>query len=686
MGVFMKNKRLLLIPLIIVSFLTATFGALSIQKVETELYPYVTLMVRGESLASEHFRLYENGVLIERIIEFESFDTRSQKPLDLVFVYDLSWSMSEYLESFQSGLSSMIAQLQALGYDIRLSWIGFAGKLLHIYPCTHTCDLDPGFTSDIQAYEDYLSKVMNEGQIPIGYEECQIQALYEASTFQFRDNAVKLIVLFTDEDTKDDATLNDPYLLPLKEQIAEKGLVIVPVFSRDEPDESYDELASFSGGKGYPFIPGNILSEEGFAFGSYFWEFLRKLAEEHSASARITYYSPGKFGERTGTLRHSLTESETKYHYVIPDTSNQIKVYGVDTRNYPIVSLFFNPGLGETSENYQAEENGESIDFSRSVHVAPYQPERVDLVLIVDLANGAISYPAQIYEQVNTLCQYCEEVGIDLRLGAVIPLEQQTLYQDLTEDLNQLKSLLYRYMKVKSATNAKAIPEMFHKALEYHYRGDSQKAVLLITDSFQSDLHKGFEAGGPLIDEIVSKSLKNDIALFFISQKSDYIDYINRMTAGSWCGFGEKPTHQYLVDFFSDFFQYQQVLTYESGAFDQFIYDPSYFVLSEKEERLFLQFFQFSDLSYQTRLRINTVTALPTILRTGETALLTCHAYPQKNVVYSWECVEGSLISANGLSEIVWKAPDKEGSYNVIVEVSSGQIKMKGSVVITVQP
>jgi len=673
-----------LIPPLLVCFMVALYGASSIQKVETEFFPYVTLTVSGERLALDQVRLYENDLLIERIVSFQSFESWSQKPLDLVFVYDLSWSMSNYLESFRSGLISLIAQLRDQGYDIRLSWIGFAGELLHIYPCTQSCNQDPEFTDDIRAFEDYLSKVMNEVRIPPGFEECQIQALYKASMFRFRNDAVKLIVLITDEDTRDDPTRNVPFVDPLKEQILSKGLTIVPVFSQDEPDPVFEELALFSGGKSYPFLPGSIIAEEGFTFGGYFWEFLRILVEEHSATTRITYYSPGKFGERKGTLRHSV--SETAFTYRVPEIKSNIRVLGLDTQDYPRVSVYFTPELGEMSEAYSAMENGDSVVFSRSVHVSPYRPEEVDLVLIVDMANSAISDPLKINENVNTLVQFCKDSSIDLRLGAVIPLDNQTLYQDLTQDLDQVKNLLSRYVKVKPFTNAKAIPEFLCNALNFHFRANSQKAVVLITDSFQDDLRKGFEAGALLIDAIVSKSMKNNIGLFFVSQKNDYIDYINRMTPGSRYGFGEKPTHLYLVDILADFFQYQQVLTYESEALDQSLYDPSFFALSEKGDRLFIQFFQFSDLLYQTRLRINTVTAFPNILHVSEEALLTCLAYPHKNVAYRWECAEGSFTSANGKSEIGWKAPQKEGFYNVIVEVSSGQIKMKGSVVIAVQP
>jgi len=682
----MYNKRFWVVPLVLIYVLTSGYGALKVQKVDVAFYPYVTLSVSGEPLTSDQVCLYENNVQIEPIVDFTSYDMRSQKPLDLVFVYDFSWSMRGYLESFQSGLSGFIAELKNLGYDTRLSWVGFAAEVLHIYPNTQGCDPPPEFTSDLDAFEDYLSKVMTEGKIPIGFEECQIQALYEASKFNFRENAVKLIVLFTDEDTQDDLEGNLYYLPDLKEQIDEKGLVIVPVFSQEEPDPIYDELALFSGGKSYPFIPNEVISDRRFAFGAYFWEFLRSLAVEQNTFARITYYSPGKFGERTGALRHCTTQSEAKFSYHIPETANKIQVFGVDTRDSPIVTLFFSPGLGEATEGYQAEENGENIDFARSVHITPYQPDRVDLVLIVDLANSSISYPAQIQEHVATLIQYCEDIGISLRLGAVIPLDQQILYQDLTENLDQVANLFNRYLKVKTVTNTAAIPEMFHKALNYHYRANSQKAIVFITDAFQNELRKGFESGGPLIDAIVATSLKNNIGLFFISQKNDYIDYINRMTPGTWIGFGEKPTHQYLNGFFEDFFRQQQALTYESRAFYQFCYDPSFFTLSKDGKRLFIQFFQFSDLSYQTRLQINTVTSSPAILGRGETTLLTCHAYPPKNIFYYWECADGSFVSPNGVSEITWKAPEKIGPHNIYVEVSLGQIKMKGSVVVTVQP
>ncbi|MGB4201822.1 MAG: hypothetical protein WBK65_10530, partial [Thermotogota bacterium] len=64
--------------------LTSGYGALKVQKVDVAFYPYVTLSVSGEPLTSDQVCLYENNVQIEPIVDFTSYDMRSQKPLDLV--------------------------------------------------------------------------------------------------------------------------------------------------------------------------------------------------------------------------------------------------------------------------------------------------------------------------------------------------------------------------------------------------------------------------------------------------------------------------------------------------------------------------------------------------------------------------------------------------------------------------
>ncbi|NQU86817.1 MAG: carboxypeptidase regulatory-like domain-containing protein, partial [Mariniphaga sp.] len=78
---------------------------------------------------------------------------------------------------------------------------------------------------------------------------------------------------------------------------------------------------------------------------------------------------------------------------------------------------------------------------------------------------------------------------------------------------------------------------------------------------------------------------------------------------------------------------------------------------------------------------IQSITASPQSIKTGETTQLSCVATDPEgdNLTYSWSSINGTFPSGTSRSSVTWKAPDKSGM-NISVIVNDGQNVVNGTV------
>lgn len=161
-----------------------------------------TITIGGEpvtGLTADNFMLVENGCG-KRVQLTENTST----PLDLVFVQDLSTSMTDEITGVKLSVAAFARSLAAQGLDVRFASIGFTGGgLIFTSPPLSPAEfLGPAqdFT-DAARFERHVASWVVGGDLQgnVDFEENPLEAVEYAHTrFQWRPNAARAYILITD--------------------------------------------------------------------------------------------------------------------------------------------------------------------------------------------------------------------------------------------------------------------------------------------------------------------------------------------------------------------------------------------------------------------------------------------------------------------------------------------------------
>ncbi|OQY81312.1 MAG: hypothetical protein B6D41_19850 [Chloroflexi bacterium UTCFX4] len=161
------------------------------------------------------------------------------KCVDLVFVIDTTGSMSDKIKGLLQTAQKFVDRFARLQMDARIAIVAFGDLTVKGDKIVAT-----SFTANMQTTKNSLQKIPrfsgggNRG-------ESSLEALQKAMTLAFRANAVKTLLLITDEPALQNRNLNAADVI--NELVAGEYLAFVV----GTKDKYYKEMARATGGKWY---------------------------------------------------------------------------------------------------------------------------------------------------------------------------------------------------------------------------------------------------------------------------------------------------------------------------------------------------------------------------------------------------------------------------------------------------
>jgi VWFA-related protein len=265
--------RALLIVLLLASLTVPALAADDFRvtfQVDASAYPlfnlYVTVMDASgqpvQGLTADNFQVTEDG----QPVKIESFaGIGDPRPVDIVFVFDVTGSMQDKIDSVKETCVRFADKLKQSGRDYRLGLVAF----LDVIDATYRPD--GSLTPEVQEFKRWISGLTAHG----GDDgpELSLDALLQGAKMNFRDKAQHILILITDAPphhradgsglsrltfddtitqlTKDNATVYavGPNIAELPEE--DNGLANKPGRYGLPARNEYERLAQERGGKFY---------------------------------------------------------------------------------------------------------------------------------------------------------------------------------------------------------------------------------------------------------------------------------------------------------------------------------------------------------------------------------------------------------------------------------------------------
>ncbi len=168
----------------------------------------------------------------------EPMGASTGRGVDLVFVIDTTGSMSDKIESLLATCSRFVEDFNALQLNHRIAIVAFGDLRVRGDKIQNTA-----FTSNVEVIKKSLQNIpRNSGGGNEG--ESSLEALERALSLPFRSDAVKAIVLITDEPADQHHLLADDMI----NRLAEREML---VFVASPPHDYFKRMAQRNGGKWY---------------------------------------------------------------------------------------------------------------------------------------------------------------------------------------------------------------------------------------------------------------------------------------------------------------------------------------------------------------------------------------------------------------------------------------------------
>ncbi len=227
--------------------------AVTIDTVKTDKYPQVSVCFSAEvsstgqklyDLRKENIFLYENDLRINDFtLGLDVASTASQA--DIVFVLDVTGSMSDEIQAVCDNIRGFAANLAASNIDYRLGMVTFLDEIENVYP----------FTTDVNKFKDQVSQQYAHG----GGDgpENSLQALQTAGEFSFRPGCKRLFVWITDADYHEQDWATPLSRQPVLTALLNKDIIVYAIGRLMYKTGFYDPFVNPTGGK-YFDITGNF--------------------------------------------------------------------------------------------------------------------------------------------------------------------------------------------------------------------------------------------------------------------------------------------------------------------------------------------------------------------------------------------------------------------------------------------
>lgn len=192
---------ILRLGVIITSFLAlfavahADGPTVQVTQVDPSAFPRVTAYVSvtdeaGQPISAfkqEDFHLTEDGQPVE-VLEFAGIG--SDRPVDIVFVFDTTGSMDDEIEGVKNTSIAFANKLRDSNRDFRLGLVAFGDEIRSVD------NRDGSLTADAEEFKRWVGRLRADGGGD--EEEMSLDGLLEASEMHFRSDAQKILLLITD--------------------------------------------------------------------------------------------------------------------------------------------------------------------------------------------------------------------------------------------------------------------------------------------------------------------------------------------------------------------------------------------------------------------------------------------------------------------------------------------------------
>jgi Mg-chelatase subunit ChlD len=195
-------------------------------------------------LANGNIFLYEDGT---RITPFSMIKdtTTGGNAADIVFALDVTGSMGDIINSVKSNIIEFADSLARSGIDYQLGLVTFLDYVENIYP----------FTKNVQSFQTTIAAqyAHGGGDAP----ENSLQALLNASQFNFRPNSRRIIIWITDITYHEGDEVTSLTRKVVLDSLLAKGIVVNAIGTTDYKSGWYDPIVIPTSGNYYD-ITGNF--------------------------------------------------------------------------------------------------------------------------------------------------------------------------------------------------------------------------------------------------------------------------------------------------------------------------------------------------------------------------------------------------------------------------------------------
>ncbi len=279
------------------------------------------------NLRADNVEVYEDGKRA-KILDFRG--QGQGRPVDIVFVLDVTESMQPYIDAVKQNVISFAQDLASNNRDYRLGLVTFEDYVVSKEPDCN-CAYRDKMTSNVHEFTDWVGSLHSGGggDIP----EDQLDALAYASTFPFRPEAQGIVILVTDapdhhagdgsahsqhdqafwdHHPNKDADVTDLTADKVAAMFKKTGLTLYAVVPPPFIAPDYAQLVSSTHGRSY-----NIVTEEG-----RFDELVREIGHSIATEYSLTYRTPVPIED--GTQRKVELKVNYNGQSAVADTEYQV--------------------------------------------------------------------------------------------------------------------------------------------------------------------------------------------------------------------------------------------------------------------------------------------------------------------------------------------------------------------------
>ncbi|MEA2065871.1 MAG: vWA domain-containing protein [Thermotogota bacterium] len=495
-----REIPLFFIILVIIS--SMTFSSLTIHSIDRSDFPFVRLNISGERLSFKNIEIFEEGIPA-KIKSIEIHSSVLRKPIDIVLVIDNSGTMEPRMNYVKNKADELLEKMSGQGYNVRFSVMGFGSEV--------NTEFTGGFSHFTYSVEQTKRWIEKAASFRGGRNECQIEALRVASNYDFRYSASKLIILFTDEDTKQNK-INEFAINELKENIIDSDITIFIFYS--DPDKRFNELTNLSGGILFPFNGGNFVERIDEMF--MFYEFYATI--EYVTQLSFPDFSSGE--QITVKVMNKETDSSVSNDYLIPEIEKieDIEIVSVITVDFPAVTANVNVTTsGEKQlEFFNITENQNKVEPVAIESLDCIKKSTADFLIVLDTTSSMIQELGDVVSNLKEFINALESSHIDARIGLITFGDEIRVREGFSKDFEYIKNILEQQVAYGGGDVPEIALDASYYGLSMNFRESAQRFMILITDAKPHYLGDGTELSQVTAEDVRNKFSASKTSLILV--------------------------------------------------------------------------------------------------------------------------------------------------------------------------